>query len=171
MSNPGRKVGEQFKNLSLTLGQVNTINHFFRKDPILRIKGLCTKCYRVSLPDKGFGVKYSLRGKPQTIPSNGIIKELRFSARKPPHNPLPYVTELVVAPEGIDVWDQQEVNGVNQDRKMTTRKGDLIWTMFDPRTERQEFSTTVKRRQTHIPASCYDFDKLSYSLEVCLCKM
>ncbi len=39
------KIGKIFKDQKLTLGQVNTISHYFKEDPILKILGVCTKCY------------------------------------------------------------------------------------------------------------------------------
>lgn len=59
---PKNEVGKVFKNQQLTLGQINTINHFLKSDPILKIEGLCTKCYQVSLPKKGLGVRFCYEG-------------------------------------------------------------------------------------------------------------
>jgi hypothetical protein len=98
------KVNRSFKNEKLTLGQVNTINHFFKADPILKVLGICPKCYEVSLPKKGFGVRYFYSGEIKELSNKCIIKEIRFSAAKSfslyEGSKRPYVTELVIAPPG-----------------------------------------------------------------------
>lgn len=125
----------------LTLGQINTINHYFKADPILKINGVCCKCYEVSLPLKGFGVRYLYKGQSKEIPPNGIIKEIRFSARKSLSchggNSKPYVTELVVAPAGINAKTE---NGSMQ----LTNKGDEIWTMINPSTAIMNLALIIK---------------------------
>lgn len=90
-----KQIAKTLKNEPLTLGQLNTINHFFKQDPILKIEGVCTKCYQVNLPKKGFGVRYSLRKQPTEPLPTGVISEIRYSARKPGTNPKPYVTEFL----------------------------------------------------------------------------
>ncbi len=158
---PKNEVGKVFRNEKLTLGQVNTINHFFHEDPILKIAGVCTKCYRVSLPKKGFGVRYYFDGEIKSIPPQGIIKEIRLSARKGGYD-RPYVTELVVAPQGMTALDEN-------DNVQLTRKGDQIWRMIDPQSNNSSFSIDPEKRNVHIDASVYDFDMLTMRLPVCLC--
>lgn len=161
------KIGRAFKKEKLTLGQVNTINHFFKADPILKILGVCTKCYEVSLPEKGFGVRYYYKGEIKELSSKCIIKEIRFSAKKSSSDfegsKRPYVTELVVAPNGINA--QTENNNIK-----ITKKEDNIWTMLNPETGLYEFSTHNKRDEAHIDARYYDFDKLTMRLPICLCQ-
>lgn len=162
---PDQEIGKSFKNQKLTSGQVNTINHFFKSDPILEINEICTKCYAVSLPDSGFGVRYLYRGEITKVPPQGIIKEIRFSARKPDseyeHCRRPYVTELVIAASNMKV---ETKNGLE-----LTKEGDDIWTMIDSSSGSHKFNDSVKREEVHIDARLYDFDKLTMRLPVCHC--
>ncbi len=164
--NPQRKIGSTFNSKNLTLGQINTILHYFKADPILKIMGICLKCYQVSFPKKGFGVKYSYMGQLKEIPPNGIIKEIRFSARKSLSNfegsKKPYVTELIIASNGMKV---ETLNGCLKE----TKEGDQIWTMHNPHSGHYEFSTHNERDEVHIDAKLYDYDKLTMRLPVCLC--
>lgn len=163
---PQRELGVKFKNEKLTLGQMNTINHFFKADPILKISGVCTKCYTVSFPIKGFGIRYLYKGKITEVPPQGIIKEIRFSARKPSapfeNCQRPYVTELVVAGANMQVQTKEGLE--------LTKKNDEIWTMIDPSTTTHKFSNYNTRPEVHIDARIYDFDKLTLRLPVCHCK-
>lgn len=160
------KIAGVFKNQKLTLGQVNSINHFFKADPILKILGVCTKCYEVSLPNKGFGVRYLYNREITDIPPQGIIKEIRFSAGKSlstyEGSRRPYVTELIVAPKGIQAKNKE--NNIE-----ITNQGREIWTMLNSSTGQYEFSTYNKRDEVHIDASCYDFNKITMRLPVCSC--
>ena len=164
-ANPKNHVGKTFKHQQLTLGQVNTINHFFKSDPILKIEGLCTNCYRVSLPKKGFGVRFHYEGQPKDMPPYGMIKEIRFSARKSSSmgpTSKPYVTELIIASPGMNV---ETIENTSRPAK----RNEPIWTMIDSKTGRYGFSTYPERKETHIDAALYDFDKLSMRLPVCSC--
>ncbi|GAB5411168.1 MAG: hypothetical protein ChlgKO_02820 [Chlamydiales bacterium] len=149
-----------FKNEELTLGQVNTINHFFKEDPLIKIEGVCTECYRVSLPDKGFGVKYLLKKIPEPLPTNGAIKEIRYSAGKA--GKTPYVTEIVLANKGMNVEDPN-----NEFRK--TRYQEKIWTMHHEDSKNYSFSSYPRREETHIDAKAYDFNNLELRLPLCKC--
>lgn len=99
------------------------------------------------------------------VPPQGIIKEIRFSARKP-QSPFencqrPYITELVIASANTPV---ETINGVQ-----LTRANAEILTMIDPSSETHRFSNYDKRPEVHIDARIYDFDKLTMRLPVCHC--
>lgn len=166
-ASPKNKIRKAFIGQQLTLGQVNTINYFFKSDPILKIEGLCTKCYRVSLPKKGFGVRFYYEGHLRDMPPHGIIKEIRLSARKPSSmgpTSIPYVTELVIAnPSMVVETDKGNLRPAN--------KNEQVYTMMNPTTGRYGFSTYAEREETHIDAALYDFDKLTMRLPVCTCTL
>lgn len=155
-----RNITKPFKNENLTLGQVNTINHFFNQDPILKIEGVCTKCYQVSLPQKGFGVRYLLNDLPDETIQDGIIEEIRYSAGK--CHTKPYVTEVLIA--------KKELNVENKNGKIEKTKAEQkIWTMVNKNTGEYTFSNYKKREETHIDARIYDFDQLKLRLPICTC--
>lgn len=165
--NPNAKIGKAFKDQNLTLGQINTINHFFKADPILKIADICTRCYKVSLPRTGFGVRYLYKGAIVNVPPQGIIKEIRFSARKPQspfkHCQRPYVTELVIARANTPV---ETKNGL----QLTNANAEIL-TMIDPSAGTHRFSDYDTRPEIHIDAKIYDFDKLTLRVPVCHCTM
>jgi hypothetical protein len=79
---------DHFKNESLSLGQVTTINRYFQGESIVGIKGICTQCFKVSLPRSGFGIRY--------VHAKNNAHEVRYCPGKPvpkfDSQKRPYVT-------------------------------------------------------------------------------
>ena len=128
----------------MTPGQIQTINLFFDKY-VPSLEGLCSTCFKVSLPRSGAGERWVREE------ANGMIYEVRLSAAKPTGQKgqrIEYVSQTII--------DQ------NQDKN--------YFALWDPIKSSFEYTNNMKQEYTHIPWSTYDYNKFNVNMPLCLCK-
>lgn len=125
----------------MTRGQVQAINVFFGKF-VPGIEGVCSTCYKVSLPDSGSGEKWTYRRKNKY--------EIRLSAAKPNGK----------AGQKVEYVSHTELDS----------EGNLIFATWDKEKSEKGFDYFMRQKNTHIPWEVYDFDKFSLRMPLCTCR-
>lgn len=123
-------------------GQVQALNLFFGKY-VPGIEGVCTTCYKVTLPMSGAGEKWTNRKDERY--------EVRLSAAKPqsshPGQQIEYVSHT-------------ELDGRNEE----------IFATWNKKKGVAGFDKKMDQEDTHIPWDVYDFNKFSVGMPLCRCR-
>lgn len=130
----------QNQGRGMTPGQIQTINLFFEKY-VPGIEGICTSCYKVSLPMAGSGEQWKFRSDERY--------EIRLSAAKPqgfPGQRREYVTQTSL-----------------------NKSDNLKFAMWNSSTCAPEYTDLLKQEATHIPWEIYDFNQFSIDMPRCQC--
>lgn len=133
----------------MTPGQIQALNLFFEKY-VPGIEGICTSCFKVSLPISGAGERWTLRSDDRY--------EVRLSAAKP---------------NGKSRQQSEYVSHAEVDQNQ-----ELLYALWDPAQCQVRYGHKIvggqKNEQniidSHIPWKVYDFDKLSIGMPRCQCK-
>ncbi len=125
----------------MTTGQVQALNLFFEKH-VPGLEGICTTCFRVSLPLRGAGERWTHRSNEKY--------EVRLSAAKPLARFSCQQTEYVT---------HRELN----------QKGEQIFATWDSKNEVVGTDSDNTLPTTHIPWTAYDFNKFQIGMPICTC--
>lgn len=135
-----RLFDSQVNGRGMTLGQIQAFNLFFNKH-VSGIEGICTRCFKVSLPRAGAGERWTHRSNEEY--------EVRLSAAKPEGRAgqkIEYVSHAELAQDKTSIFATW-----NKEKRI---KG---------------FHDDMRQHDTHIPWDVYDYDKFKIGMPVCKC--
>lgn len=138
--NLNEKLENDRKGLGMTIGQVQAINLFFDKY-VPELEGICTTCFRVSLPKSGAGERWTHRSNERY--------EIRLSAAK------------------LNGREGQQVEYVSHTEVNHEQK--LIFAAWNKKQKAANFSDEMAQKNTHIPWDVYDFNKFKIGMPLCNC--
>lgn len=132
--------------LGMTVGQLQAINLFFEKH-VPGLDGICTTCFKISLPKSGAGERFVHR--------QNDFYEVRLSAAKPnarfPNQRIEYVTH-------------REVDLASEISNPTA-----IYSTWNKKKKSMGFDKNVQQEDSHIPWNIYDFKKFEIGMPICKC--
>lgn len=175
----------------LKIGQVDALNKFFEKY-VPEIEGICTTCYKLSLPNIGAGQKWVLK--------EDEDYEIRLSAAKKsglPGQKVEYVSFRAPAQENMKVYDKNEkfvaidrgevvfatwdcwdrkgnafIHDIDEKNHISERGNKMrsVYVNWNEKACKPIFSKSMKMDRTHIPYELADFEKIDIGFPGCKCK-